>query len=60
MLDSISRHNSKTLHVFRIFDFDLEPAQNLRCLINPTVSLNTQCIYEKGDTRACCVYFCVS
>ena len=30
MLDSISRHNSKTLHVFIIFEFDLEPAQIIK------------------------------
>ena len=38
MLDSISRHNSKTLHVFRIFDFDLEPAQIFENVPSPVLA----------------------
>ena len=37
-LDSISRHNSKTLHVFRIFDFDLEPAQIFENVPSPVLA----------------------
>ena len=38
MLDSISRHNSKTLHVFRIFDFDLEPAKIFENVSSPVLA----------------------
>ena len=38
MLDSISRHNSKTLHVFRIFDFDVEPAQIFENVPSPVLA----------------------
>merc|ERR1711911_36230 len=37
-LDSISRHNSKTLHVFRIFDFDLKPARIFENVPSPVLA----------------------
>merc|ERR1711928_259397 len=38
MLEPISRHNSKTLHVFRILDFDLEPAQIFENVPSPVLA----------------------
>ena len=38
ILDPISRHNSKTPHVFRIPDFDLKPAQILENVPSPVLA----------------------
>ena len=46
ILDPISRHNSKTPHVFRIPDFDLKPAQILENVPSPVLAKLPTRIYQ--------------